>query len=203
MWGPKRPRLPPQRRSPPVNKNGKTALTVSCVVAGMVCLSFAAVPLYDTFCRVTGWGGTTQRADSGADRVLDRKVTVRFDASTAKGMPWAFRPTEVSQTLHVGETGLTFYEATNTSDYPVVGTASFNVQPAKAGIYFMKVECFCFQEQLLQPGESMKMPVTFYVDPDMADNKRLDDVREITLSYTFYRNEVAEKRLIEAAALTH
>ncbi|MEM9989223.1 MAG: cytochrome c oxidase assembly protein [Pseudomonadota bacterium] len=174
--------------------NTRVAVSVSLVVAGMVGMSFAAVPLYETFCRVTGWGGTTQVAETASDTVLDRKVTVRFDASTSQNMPWAFRPLQVSQELHVGETGLAFYEAKNTSDIPIIGTASFNVQPAKVGVHFMKVECFCFKEQLLMPGESMKMPVTYFVDPEMADNQRLDDVREITLSYTFYRNEVAESR---------
>ncbi|MEM9422352.1 MAG: cytochrome c oxidase assembly protein [Pseudomonadota bacterium] len=181
-----------------MDRNGRTAGIVVLVVAGMVGLSFAAVPLYQAFCRVTGWGGTTQRTVELSDIILDRKVTVRFDASTAQGMPWSFRPLQVSQTIKVGETGLAFYEATNVTDEPIVGTASFNVQPAKTGVYFMKVDCFCFQEQLLKPGESMKMPVTYYVDPEIADNKRLDEVREITLSYTFYRNEVAEKRLLAA-----
>jgi cytochrome c oxidase assembly protein subunit 11 len=109
-------------------------------------------------------------------------------------MPWAFKPAQVTQTLRIGETGLAYYEATNNADYPVIGSATFNVQPAKAGSYFMKVDCFCFEEQLLQPGETMLMPVTYYIDPEMADEQRLDDVREITLSYTFYRNEDAEER---------
>jgi cytochrome c oxidase assembly protein subunit 11 len=177
-----------------MNPNARIAFSVVGVVAFMVALSFAAVPLYDTFCRVTGWGGTTQVADASADEVLKRKITVRFDASTARGFPWEFKPEQVSQTLRIGETGLAYYEATNLSDKPVIGTASFNVQPAKAGLYFMKVECFCFTEQRLEPGETMSMPVTYYIDPELADEKRLDDVREITLSYTFYRNDEAEKR---------
>ena len=176
------------------DKNTRVALGVTAVVVGMVGLSFAAVPLYRAFCQVTGWGGTTQVAEEQADRVLERQVTVRFDASRAKGMPWAFKPAQVSQTLHIGETGLAYYEATNLSDEPVIGSATFNVQPAKAGQFFMKVDCFCFEEQLLQPGETMLMPVTYYIDPDLADEPRLDDVREITLSYTFYRNEDAEQR---------
>ncbi|MCQ8184222.1 cytochrome c oxidase assembly protein [Parvularcula maris] len=177
-----------------VSKNGKVAASVALVAALMVGASFAAVPLYRIFCQVTGWGGTTQVAKAEADRVLDRRVTVRFDASIAKGIPWSFKPAQVSQTLRIGETGLAYYEATNNADYPVIGSASFNVQPAKAGSYFMKVDCFCFEEQILQPGETMLMPVTYYVDPEMADERRLDDVREITLSYTFYRNEDAEER---------
>ncbi|MEE4210181.1 MAG: cytochrome c oxidase assembly protein [Parvularcula sp.] len=177
-----------------MDKNARIALSVGGVVAGMVALSFAAVPLYDTFCRVTGWGGTTQTAETSSDRVLDRKVVIRFDASTAQDMPWSFKPVQYTQTLRIGETGLAYYEATNTSEHPVIGSASFNVQPAKAGLYFMKVECFCFTEQRLEPGETMLMPVTYFIDPELADEKRLDDVREITLSYTFYRNEEAERR---------
>lgn len=177
-----------------MDKNAKVAFGVTGVVAGMVALSFAAVPLYDTFCRVTGWGGTTQVADQRADRVLKREVTVRFDASRAKGLPWEFKPAQVKQTLRIGETGLAYYEATNISDQPVIGTASFNVQPAKAGLYFMKVDCFCFTEQRLEPGQTMMMPVTYFIDPELADDRNLDDVREITLSYTFYRDENAEQR---------
>lgn len=178
-----------------MDANKRMAMGVVAVVVAMVGLSFAAVPLYRVFCQVTGWGGTTQVADAAqADRVLDREVTVRFDASRGAGMPWSFKPAQVTQTLHIGETGLAFYEATNLSDEPVIGSATFNVQPAKAGQFFMKVDCFCFEEQLLQPGESMLMPVTYYIDPELGDDDRLDDVREITLSYTFYRNEDAERR---------
>lgn len=177
-----------------MDRNSRVALIVSGVVAGMVALSFAAVPLYRAFCQVTGWGGTTQVAEAEADRVLNRRVTVRFDASRAEGIPWEFKPAQVKQTLRIGETGLAYYEATNLSDEPVIGSATFNVQPAKAGGYFMKVDCFCFEEQLLEPGQTMMMPVTYYIDPAMDDERRLDDVREITLSYTFYRNEDAEKR---------
>lgn len=179
----------------------KTLAGVLGVIAFMLTLVASAPTLYNTFCRITGWGGTTQVAETASDQVLDRKITIRFDATTADGLPWAFSPTEVSQTLHVGETGLTFYQAANNADEPVIGTASFNVQPAKAGIYFMKVECFCFIEQLLEPGEDMKMPVTFFVDPEIANDPDLDEVREITLSYTFYRNEVAEQRMADAGGV--
>ncbi|MEM1410067.1 MAG: cytochrome c oxidase assembly protein [Pseudomonadota bacterium] len=177
-----------------LDAKSKTAATVVFAAACMVALSFAAVPAYRAFCQVTGWGGTTQVAETSADRVLDREVTIRFDASRAAGMPWSFKPVQVSQTLRIGETGLAHYEATNLSDEPVIGSATFNVQPAKAGQYFMKVDCFCFEEQLLEPGETMLMPVTYFVDPALDDELRLADVREITLSYTFYRNEDAEKR---------
>ena len=187
--------------SAPMSANGRTALRIVAIVAAMLGLVAASPTLYNTFCRVTGWGGTTQRADAASLEVLDREITVRFDASVTKGLPWSFRPEQVSQTLHVGETGLAYYETTNEADYPVVGTATFNVQPAKAGLYFMKVECFCFQSQRLEPGETLSMPVVYFIDPEIADEPRLDEVREITLSYTFYRDERAEREMLAASAL--
>lgn len=167
-------------------KNRKTATIVAGVVAGMVALSFAAVPAYKAFCQITGFDGTTQRADKAADRVLARTITIRFDATVGEGLPWAFEPEQVDQTLHVGETGLAFYSATNLTDRPVTGRATFNVQPAKAGVYFKKIECFCFTEQTLKPGETVSMPVTYFIDPAIADAANLDDVQTITLSYTFF-----------------
>jgi len=167
-------------------KNKKTALIVSSVVAGMVAMSFAAVPAYRAFCQVTGWGGTTQRADAEAGRTLEREITVRFDATVSQGLPWVFKPEQPSQTLHIGETGLAFYEAENLTGKPITGRATFNVSPAKAGIYFKKIECFCFTEQTLQPGEKVSMPVTYFVDPALADDKNLDEVQTITLAYTFF-----------------
>jgi cytochrome c oxidase assembly protein subunit 11 len=166
--------------------NRKTALIVSGVAAGMVAMSFAAVPAYRAFCQVTGWGGVTQRADAGADRMLARTVTVRFDGTVNQGLAWRFKPEQVSQTLHIGETGLAFYEAENLTDRPVTGRATFNVAPSKAGIYFKKIECFCFTEQTLQPGEKVSMPVTYFIDPALADDINLDDVQTITLAYTFF-----------------
>ena len=173
-------------------KNRKTALIVSSVVAGMVAMSFAAVPAYRAFCQVTGWGGTTQRADAEAGRTLEREITVRFDATVSQGLPWTFKPEQPSQTLHIGETGLAFYEAENLTGKPVTGRATFNVSPAKAGIYFKKIECFCFTEQTLKPGESVDMPVVYYVDPEIDEDPNLDDVRTLTLSYTFFPAETAD-----------
>lgn len=167
-------------------KNKKTAMIVAGVVVGMVGLSFAAVPAYQAFCQITGWGGTTQRAEAAADRTLSREITVRFDGTVSQGLSWRFKPEQVSQTLRIGETGLAFYEAENLSDRPVTGRATFNVSPAKAGIYFQKIECFCFTEQTLQPGEKVSMPVTYFVDPALADDKYLDEVQTITLAYTFF-----------------
>ena len=170
-------------------KNAKTATIVAGVVVGMVALSFAAVPAYRAFCQVTGWGGTTQRAEAGAARQLERTMTVRFDGTVNQGLAWRFKPEQISQTLNIGETGLAFYEAENLSDVPMTGRASFNVSPAKAGVYFNKIECFCFTEQTLQPGEVMPMPVTYFVDPAIGDDENLDDVQAITLSYTFFHWE--------------
>lgn len=166
--------------------NRKTAFIVAAVAAGMVGMSFAAVPIYRAFCQVTGWGGVTQRAETGADRQLARTVTVRFDATVNQGLAWRFKPEQVSQTLKIGETGLAFYEAENLTNRPVTGRATFNVAPSKAGIYFKKIECFCFTEQTLQPGEKVSMPVTYFVDPALADDSNLDEVQTITLSYTFF-----------------
>lgn len=166
--------------------NKKTAMIVAGVVVGMIGLSFASVPAYRAFCQVTGWGGFTQRADKPADRTLAREITIRFDGTVAQGLPWRFKPEQIAQTLRIGETGLAFYEASNTSKRPVTGRATFNVSPAKAGVYFQKIECFCFTEQTLSPGETVSMPVTYFIDPALADDPNLAEVQTITLSYTFF-----------------
>ena len=168
------------------SRNRKTAMIVGAVVAGMVGLSFAAVPAYRAFCQITGFDGTTQRAEKAADRVLARKIVIRFDATVNQGLDWTFKPEQVDQTLHVGETGLAFYRARNLTDRAVTGRATFNVQPAKAGVYFKKIECFCFTEQTLKAGETASMPVTYFIDPAIADDPNLDDVQTITLAYTFF-----------------
>ncbi|MCL5778798.1 cytochrome c oxidase assembly protein [Limibaculum sp. FT325] len=168
----------------------KKAIPLVGVVAGMVGMAYAAVPFYDWFCRVTGFGGTTQVAQAGdAVEVLDRMVTVRFDGSLSRGMPWQFRPATPPTEIRIGETGLAFYEAYNPTDHPITGTATFNVTPFAAGAYFTKIDCFCFTEQTLQPGERVMMPVTFYVDPDIVTDPETDRVHTITLSYTFYETE--------------
>ncbi len=168
-------------------RNAATATKLAAGVAAMVALAFAAVPAYKVFCQVTGWGGTTQRAEANANPVLARKITVRFDGTVSQGLPWRFKPEQISQTLRIGESGLAHYEAENLSDKPIVGRASFNVSPAKAGVYFSKIECFCFTEQVLQPGEKVSMPVLYFVDPKLAEDSNLDEVETITLSYTFFR----------------
>lgn len=160
----------------------------ACVVflGTMVGMSYAAVPLYELFCQVTGYGGTTQVAETHADRVLERDITIRFDANVAGGLPWKFKPVERQVTLKVGETGEAAYGFTNTGEAANVGTSTFNVTPLSAGVYFNKLECFCFTEQQLAAGESVEMPVVFFIDPAIADDPELDLVNTITLSYTFF-----------------
>jgi len=172
-------------------KNKRVALIVGCVVFGMVGLSFASVPLYNIFCRVTGWGGTTQVSDAlpSEDEILDREMTVRFDSNVASDLPWYFKPEKQMVTVNVGARGFINFIAENEETYPVAGTAVFNVTPLKAGKYFHKVQCFCFNEQVLQPGERVNMPVLFYVDPAIQDDRNLEDVKVITLSYSFFRTE--------------
>ena len=177
----------------------KTAAQASAVVVFMAGMGWAAVPLYDLFCRVTGYGGTTSTAETDSDRVLDHTVTVRFDASRAKGMKWEFRPLERTMEVKLGESGLAFYEAYNPTDEPIAGTASYNVAPFDAGRYFTKIECFCFEMQVLQPGERVEMPVSFYVDPDILDDRDAAGTKQITLSYTFHTTDLPEDYAAAAA----
>lgn len=176
----------------PLQGNGRTAALLVGVVVTMGALAWAAVPFYNWFCRVTGYGGTTNVAEQGASEVLDEIVTVRFDANTAPGMPWAFRPVQREIKLKIGETGMAYYEAYNPTDRPVAGSASYNVAPEIAGYYFTKIQCFCFTEQVLQPGERVEMPVVFFVDPGLVDDRDAGRIRNITLSYTFYETELPE-----------
>lgn len=163
-------------------------LAVVCLgfFAGMLGMAYAAVPLYDMFCRVTGYGGTTQRVEQYSQTVLDQTVKVRFDANVAGGLPWQFKPMQRDVTIKIGETTQVSYEAKNTFSTPAAGRASFNVTPQLAGAYFMKVECFCFTDTELAPGESMDMPVVFYVDPEIVNVPELKNIHTITLSYTFF-----------------
>ena len=167
-------------------KNRRIFVSLALVVAAMVGMSYAAVPLYDLFCRVTGFGGTTQVASAPSDKVAERVIKIRFDASLNGAFPWAFQPVQREVALQVGKTGIAFYRARNDSDAPLIGTATFNVTPLKAGLYFNKIDCFCFQEQKLNAGEQVDMPVTFFVDPEIMNDRNLDDVDTITLSYTFF-----------------
>ena len=172
-----------------VPAHGRTALKLVGVAVTMGALSFAAVPFYDWFCRTTGFAGTVGVAEKAPDVVLEDTVLVRFDASKAAGMPWSFKPQQYSMRVKLGETALAFYEAHNPADRPVAGTASFNVQPDAAGGYFTKIECFCFTEQVLKPGERVEMPVSFFVDPELVKDRDAGRIRDLTLSYTFHRTD--------------
>ena len=165
------------------------------VVAGMVALSFAAVPLYNLFCRVTGYAGTTQVGDAAPGAVSDRMIVVRFDASANPSLGWTFYPEQRQMPLRVGETGMAFYRAKSGEATRTTGTATFNVTPLKAGQYFVKTQCFCFTEQVLNPGQSRQMPVSFYIDPGILDDPNMKDVDTITLSYTFFRREDYERMM--------
>jgi cytochrome c oxidase assembly protein subunit 11 len=167
------------------------AVALACVglVAGMVGLSFAAVPLYRMFCQVTGYGGTPQRADAAPETALDQTIQIRFDGHVGNGLPWSFKPVERVIEVKIGEQALAFFKATNNSSAPVSGTAVFNVVPEQAARYFAKIECFCFKQQTLAAGQSIEMPVSFFVDPKLAQYEDTKDISEITLSYTFYRDD--------------
>ncbi len=165
-------------------RKGATAFIAASVVLGMVGLTFAAVPLYRLFCQVTGYGGTPKESQTVPDVVLDREMIVQFDANVATDLGWDFRPEQRRVRVQVGQPTEIAYLATNTTDHPVTGQAIFNVTPETIGAYFVKVACFCFTQQTLQPGETVRMPVLFYVDPSLADAD-LDYVDTITLSYTF------------------
>lgn len=171
------------------DKKGLVALMLAGLVAGMVGLSFAAVPLYRMFCQATGYGGVPQVADVAPDKVLDRKIKVRFDTNVDRELPWQFSAEQRSVDVQIGESTLVFFRAHNNTDKSVSGTAGFNVSPEIAGRYFTKIECFCFKQQTLAAGQSVEMPVTFFIDPEFADDESTKNIEEITLSYTFYRSD--------------
>ena len=171
----------------------KNLIAIACVftVMAMTGAAFAAVPLYRMFCQVTGFNGTVSRAEIAPDRVLDETVLVRFDTNV-RGLPMIFRAEQVSQRVRIGETGMAFFDVTNTSDRPIHATAAYNVVPERAGPYFQKLQCFCFEGQVIAPGETMKFPVQYFVAPEIATDRESRGVREITLSYTFYPTKGAE-----------
>lgn len=176
--------------------NNKTLVQTLGVVLLMGSLAWASVPLYDLFCRVTGFGGVTTVSDTGSEVVLAETIKVRFDASLSKDMPWEFKPVEREMEIKIGETGLAFYEAYNPTDRPIAGSASYNVAPFSAGSYFVKIDCFCFEEQVLAPGERISMPVSFYVDPEIVDDREAKFANRITLSYTFYEIELPDDYVV-------
>lgn len=165
-------------------------VTLACV-AVMAGLAFASVPLYRMICQVTGWGGTTQVVDSNTSQVMDREITVRFDSAVARDMPWTFRPEAKDLTVKIGQDGFVSFLAHNNTGVPITGTAVYNVTPLKAGKYFFKTECFCFGQQTLAPEETAHMPVSFFVDPAINEDRELRDLETITLSYTFFRHDSA------------
>ncbi len=169
--------------------NRTVALSLLLFVSCMVGVAYAAVPLYDLFCRVTGYGGTTQTAETSPVQVIDRKMTIRFDANVAGGLDWDFKPVTRPVTIKVGQTAEADYEVINLGKAPSAGTATFNVTPQAAGIYFNKLDCFCFTEQVVKAGESLKMPVVFFVDPDIDQDPNMAFIDTITLSYTFFPKE--------------
>ncbi len=173
--------------SPLSVRHRRLALCLAVAVAVMVGLTYASVPFYRLFCQVTGFGGYTQRADHAPSAALERMVTVRFNADVNVGLPWLFAPLQREVRVHVGETGMAYFRAQNMASRRVTGQATFNVTPDKAGLYFTKIQCFCFNEQALEPGQSVDMPVTFFVDPKLASDPKMADVQTITLSYTFFR----------------
>lgn len=173
----------------PKRRNGVMLGGLLGVALGMVALSFAAVPLYRVFCQVTGYGGTTQRATRAADQILDRTMEIRFNTDVNAELSWAFRPERRSVRIKIGETSLATFHAQNLSGETITGTAVYNVTPDKVGKYFVKIQCFCFTQQVLRPHESAALPVAFYVDPAIAKDRNLDDVSVITLSYTFYKSQ--------------
>jgi cytochrome c oxidase assembly protein subunit 11 len=185
--------------TPRLGNNRRLALLLALFTVAMIGLAYASVPLYSLFCRVTGFGGTTQRAATAPTDIKDRTITIRFDSSVNEGLDWEFWPEQRTMTVKVGEVGETKFHARNRATVPVVGTSTYNVQPDKVGGYFSKIQCFCFTEQLLQPGQTAEFPVQFFVDPAIMDAPENDDVREITLSYTFFRAKDQSKAQLPAA----
>ncbi|ATQ44232.1 cytochrome c oxidase assembly protein [Caulobacter mirabilis] len=168
-----------------MSKNARLGLICGAAFFGMVGAAYASVPLYRMFCQVTGFDGTVRKADAKPDQVLDREVTIRFDANV-RNLPWDFKPEQVTQDVKIGDTGLAFYKVTNNGDKPITGRASYNVVPESAGAYFQKLECFCFTDQTIQPGQTMEFPVVYFVDPKFAADFETKGVQEVTLSYTFF-----------------
>jgi cytochrome c oxidase assembly protein subunit 11 len=175
-----------------LDKKKKSIFYLVLLVIFMASASFLSVPFYNWFCKVTGYGGATNVAQKESDIISDKVISVRFDASLEKGLEWEVKPVQRNMTLNLGETGLAFYEAYNPTNKPIAAQASFNVVPFSVGNFFNKIECFCFTEQILQPGEKIKMPVSFYVDPDLINNLESKNVTSVTLSYTFYEIDLPE-----------
>lgn len=181
-------------------RNRRLGLGLAAVAGLMAGASFAAVPFYDWFCRVTGYGGTTATAEGPRDGIVERSIEIRFDANTAPDMPWEFRPLRRTMRIRLGQTGIAEFEAYNPTDRSVAGSASYNVAPYAAGGYFTKIACFCFEMQVLGPGERVAMPVSFFVDPAMLEDAEARHLTAVTLSYTMHRAELPEAALAAALA---
>jgi cytochrome c oxidase assembly protein subunit 11 len=176
-----------------MNRNTKVAVICVAALSLMTGAAFAAVPLYQLFCQVTGFNGTVMRADAAPDQVLDETVRVRFDTNV-RGLPWEFEAEQTRQTVRIGDTGIAYFRVTNTSDQPISGTAAYNVVPERAGPYFQKLQCFCFEAQTVQPGETVEFPIQYFVAPEIATDPEARGVHDITLSYTFYPTNRFEQR---------
>jgi len=176
-----------------MHRNTKVALICVAALFGMTGAAFAAVPLYQLFCQVTGFNGTVMRADAAPDTILEDTVRVRFDTNV-RGLPWEFEADQTRQTVRIGDTGIAYFRVTNTSDRPISGTAAYNVVPERAGPYFQKLQCFCFEAQTVQPGETVEFPIQYFVAPEMATDPEARGVHDITLSYTFYPTDRFEQR---------
>jgi cytochrome c oxidase assembly protein subunit 11 len=186
--------------TPERKRHARTAIIAGAVVVGMTGMAYAAVPLYKAFCRVTGYGGTTQEAQAAPDHILERRIEVRFDANHAPDLPVEFAPKQTSETLRIGETGLAFYRVHNTSNEAIVARATYNVTPHVAGQYFAKLECFCFTDRVIGPGQEADLPVVFFVDPEIVSNPDTADITTLTLSYTFFRSTSPEAQALLDAA---
>lgn len=168
-------------------KSHNLRIVLTALVMTMLAMSYAAVPLYRLFCQQTGYGGTTQVAQNSSEKVISREITVRFNADIHRDLPWHFKPLQTEIKVKIGENALAFYESQNWSSEPISGMATYNVTPDKAGVYFNKISCFCFEEQILSPGQKVQMPVQFFIDPEFANDPDLKDLNTITLSYTFFK----------------
>ena len=184
----------------PSRQKANRIVAASCLAffGAMVGAAYAAVPLYAMFCQLTGYGGTTQRVEQASDVILDQTITVRFDANVSGGLPWQFQPKARAVTMRIGETLQADYQVKNLFSKPTVGRATFNVEPELAGAYFNKIECFCFTDSTLKPGETLDMPVVFFVDPDIVKVPELKDLKTITLSYTFFPIEGTKPKVSDA-----
>jgi cytochrome c oxidase assembly protein subunit 11 len=184
-------------------KNFRVALGSAAVVFTMLGLSYAAVPFYKAFCKATGFGGTTQRADAAPAKATDQFISIRFDANTSGALNWDFHPRQTEMTIKIGEQALAFFDAKNVGNRVLTGTAVFNVTPPAAGAYFNKIQCFCFTKQTLKPGEAKEFPVMYFVDPAMLADADAKGIHEITLSYTFYPADAPETSGKTAALITN